>query len=129
MNPVSKLTRIRITSPLLSGVVNAFLWLCIGAVSASLIVAMTNVTEELLTTATFFIHGIASLFGGFSSGKRSGSKGWYHGALLGLLYTAIVVLIGFLSFDAGIGKDTAVMLSVSIPAGALGGMFGVNAKK
>jgi putative membrane protein (TIGR04086 family) len=128
MNSIPKMPRIRITSPILSGIVNAFLWLCVGAVLASLIVAMTDVSEQLITTATFFIHGIASLFGGFSSGKRSDSKGWYHGALLGILYTALVVLIGFLSFDAGIGKDTAIMLAVSIPAGAIGGMFGVNAK-
>ena len=129
MNPIDKIPRIRITSPLLAGIVNAFVWLCVGAVLASLIVAMTSVTEQSLTAATFFIHGIASLFGGFSSGKRSGSKGWYFGALLGALYTAIVVLIGFLSFDAGIGKDTAVLLSIAVPAGAIGGMVGVNAKR
>lgn len=128
MNLIPKVPRIRITSPLLSGIVNAFLWLCVGAVLASLVVAMTNVAEELMATAAFVIHGFASLFGGFSSGKRADSKGWYHGALLGLLYTFVVVLIGFLSFDAGIGRDTAAMLAISVPAGAIGGMFGVNAK-
>lgn len=128
MNPIAKIPRIRITSPLLSGVVNAFICLCVGAVLVSLIVAMTNISEELLTSATFIIHGIASLCGGYSSGKRASSKGWYYGALLGLIYTVLVVLVGFLGFDAGIGKDTFVMLSVAIPAGALGGMAGVNAK-
>ncbi|GAA3408270.1 hypothetical protein GCM10020370_43230 [Paenibacillus hodogayensis] len=95
----------------------------------SLIVSATNMTEDSLTGATFLIHGIASLFGGFSSGRRSDNKGWYHGALLGLIYTAIVVLVGFLSFDAGLGKDTAVMLAISLPAAAVGGMVGVNTKK
>jgi putative membrane protein (TIGR04086 family) len=129
MNPISKVPRIRITSPLLSGIVNAFVWLCVGAVLTSLVVSMTDMKEQTLTTAAFLIHGIASLFGGFSSGKRSGSKGWYHGAILGMLYTLIVVLVGFLGFDAGLGKDTAALLLIAIPAGAVGGMFGVNAKK
>lgn len=129
MNPITKIPRVRITSPLLAGIVNAFMWLCVGAVLTSLAVTMTSITEDSLTAASFFIHGIASLFGGFSSGKRSDSKGWYNGALLGALYTVIVVLIGFLSFDAGIGKDTAVMLAIAVPAGAIGGMVGVNAKK
>ncbi|RKN83819.1 TIGR04086 family membrane protein [Paenibacillus ginsengarvi] len=129
MNPIDRLPRIRITSPLLSGIVNAFMWLSVGAVLASLVVAMTSITEQSLTAATFLIHGIASLFGGFSSGKRANSKGWYYGAILGAIYTAIVVLVGFLSFDAGIGKDTAVMLSIAVPAGAIGGMVGVNAKR
>lgn len=129
MNPISKVPRLRITSPLLSGIVNAFVWLCVGAVLTSLIVSMTDMKEQMLTTAAFLIHGVASLFGGFSSGKRSGNKGWYHGAILGLLYTLIVVLVGFLGFDAGLGKDTAALLLIAIPAGAIGGMFGVNAKK
>lgn len=129
MNPIPKLPKIRITSPLLSGIVSAFLWLCVGAVVVSLIVTVTSMSEQSLTGATFLLHGIASLFGGFSSGKRAENKGWYHGALLGALYTALVILIGFLSFDAGIGKDTAMLLGISIPAGAVGGMFGVNAKK
>ncbi|MEF3312468.1 TIGR04086 family membrane protein [Paenibacillus sp. GYB004] len=129
MNPISKVPRIRITSPLLSGIVNAFVWLCVGAVFTSLVVSMTDMKEQTLTTAAFLIHGIASLFGGFSSGKRSESKGWYHGAILGVLYTLIVVLVGFLGFDAGLGKDTAALLLIAIPAGAVGGMFGVNAKK
>ncbi|PYI53315.1 TIGR04086 family membrane protein [Paenibacillus flagellatus] len=129
MNPISKLPRIRITSPLLSGIVNAFVWLCVGAVVTSLLLTMTDTSEESVTTATFVIHGIASLFGGFSSGKRAGSRGWYHGAILGILYTAIVVLVGFLGFDAGIGQDTAILLALSVPAGALGGMIGVNTKK
>jgi putative membrane protein (TIGR04086 family) len=126
---MAKLPRIRITSPILSGIVNAFIVLCVGAVLVSLIVSATSVSEQLLTSATYLIHAVAALCGGFSGGKRASSKGWYYGALLGALYSVLVALIGFLGFDAGIGKDTAILLASAIPAGALGGMFGVNAKK
>lgn len=129
MNPIERFPRFRITSPLLSGVVNAFIWLCIGAVVTSLIVTMTNMTEQSLTRAAYIIHGIACACGGFSSGKRSGSKGWYHGLLLGILYTVLVVLVGFLGFDAGLGPDTAILFGSAVAAGVLGGMVGVNAKK
>lgn len=128
MSSFPKIPRFRITSPLLSGTVTAFVWLCIGAVVASLIVVMTDIREETVSLAAFLIHGIASVFGGFSSGRRAGSKGWYHGFVLGIVYTLIVVLVGFLGFDAGMGRDTAILLSIAAFAGTFGGMIGVNAK-
>lgn len=129
MNPMQKLPNVRITSPLLAGIVSAFLWLCVGAVLASVIVSATSVSERTLAGATFLIHAIAALFGGVASGKRSDKRGWYHGALLGAVYAAIVLLVGFLSFDAGLGKDTALLLAATVPAAAVGGMVGVNLRR
>lgn len=129
MNPIPKMTRIRITSPILAGIVNAFVWLCVGAVLISLLMNMTNVKEEKLTVFAFALHAIACAAGGFSSGKRADSKGWYYGALLGLVYTTIVALVGFLGFDAGVGLETLALLGISLGLGMIGGMVGVNARR
>jgi putative membrane protein (TIGR04086 family) len=123
------LQRIKISSPLLAGIVNAFILLCLGAVIISFLMAWTDLKEDRTASFAFALHALACLFGGFSSGKRAQSKGWYHGALVGIVYTVIVALVGFLGYDSSIGTDTLALLGIAAAGGMLGGMIGVNAKK
>jgi putative membrane protein (TIGR04086 family) len=129
MNPLEKMPRARIASPMLSGLLYTFIWMIAGTLVASLLLLFTGMQENRLSTYSLVIHGLAILIGGLVSGKRAQSKGWYHGGILGLIYSVIVVMIGFLAFDAGFQKETAVLITLCFLLGALGGMFGVNLKK
>jgi putative membrane protein (TIGR04086 family) len=118
-----------IASPLLAGVLFSIIWLAIGALLLSLLLHFTDMKESSLSTNALLIHGFASLAGGFTTGRRSESKGWYNGAILGLLYGAAVILISFLASNAPISLHSAVVLGAALLTGAFGGMIGVNMKK
>mgnify|MGYP001258209537 CR=1 FL=1 len=129
MNPIGKWSQARVSSPLLSGLMFAFIWMIAGTIVTSLLLFATDMQESKLSAYSFIIHGIAVFFGGIVSGKRSGNKGWYHGGMLGVLYSLLVLIVGFLALDAGFSKATPMLVTLCFLLGALGGMLGVNMKK
>ncbi|WP_164821701.1 TIGR04086 family membrane protein [Paenibacillus koleovorans] len=129
MNSLSKVPRLRITSPLLSGLVNATICLLLGMLLLSLLLAFTDFKEQSVTAWVYMIHAISSAIGGIGSGKRAVNKGWYNGGIAGLIYGIIVLLTGFLGLDAHFDASTIAMLVLTFASGALGGMIGVNRKK
>ncbi|MGN7453242.1 TIGR04086 family membrane protein [Paenibacillus pasadenensis] len=129
MNPIKTVPKVRLGSPMLAGLVFAALWLALGALLLSLLLYAGSLNESSLPAWSLGIHGAAALCGGFTSGKRSGSKGWYHGGLLGLGYGLLVLIISFLAADAGIGARTGILFLIVALAGAFGGMVGVNLRK
>jgi putative membrane protein (TIGR04086 family) len=118
-----------IASPLLAGVLFSIIWLAVGALLLSLLLHFTAMKESSLSTNALLVHGFASLAGGFTAGRRSESKGWYNGALLGLLYGAIIIIISFLASNASLSLHSALLLGAALLSGAFGGMIGVNLKK
>ncbi|MCU6791535.1 MULTISPECIES: TIGR04086 family membrane protein [Paenibacillus] len=117
------------SSPLLSGLMVAMIFMLLGTLMTSLLMLATNLQESSLYSYTMSIHGIAMLIGGMTAGKRSGTKGWYHGGMLGLVYTCIIWLIGFLTYDAGFSQQTLYLTALTLVSGALGGILGINFKK
>ncbi|WP_424768797.1 TIGR04086 family membrane protein [Paenibacillus sp. sgz302251] len=118
-----------IASPLLAGVLYSIIWLAVGALLLSLLLHFTEMKESSLPSHAFLIHAVASLTGGFAAGKRSESKGWYNGSLLGLLYGIIIMIVSFLASNASISIHSLLLLGVALLAGAFGGMIGVNMRK
>lgn len=116
-------------SPLLSGLMYSFVWMLIGTLLSSLILYFSRLPESSWLFPTFIVHGAAIGAGGFISGKRSGSRGWYHGAMLGLMYFLIVWIIGFLAYDTGVSAKMLYLAVLSLSLGALGGIIGINVRK
>ncbi len=133
MNPVNKASKVaskvRISSPLLSGLLYSFVCLGLAALILSAILTFSGMKESSLPDYVYFIHCLSLFIGGFVSGKRAGLKGWYHGGITGLSYGLIIILSSFLGFDSGFHMQTAIFLLVCLVVGALGGMIGVNAGK
>lgn len=119
----------RVGAPLLTGLVWSFIVMAAAALISSVILTLGNQGEEALPFYAYVIHGISILIGSFVSGRRSGNKGWYHGGLLGLLYSAIILVIGFLSLDQGLGLRVLGFIAGAFVAGAIGGILGVNTSK
>ncbi|NHN30067.1 TIGR04086 family membrane protein [Paenibacillus agricola] len=116
-------------SPLFSGLMVAMVFMLLGTLLTSLLMLATNLQENSLYSYTMSIHGIAMLIGGITAGKRSGSKGWYHGGLLGMVYACIVWTIGFLAYDIGLTTQVLYLVVLTTISGALGGMLGIHLKK
>ena len=113
-------------TPLLRGLAVAGLWLAAGALILSLLLRFGGLQEASLPGAAWAVHMAAALAGGFAVGRRSGSKGWFHGAVLGVCYGITVQLIGFLAADASISLHGASIAAASAGAGAVGGMLGIS---
>ncbi|GIP39227.1 membrane protein [Paenibacillus sp. J31TS4] len=116
-------------SPILSGLLYAFVVMSIAAVVTSLILMLTDQKEDALPTYAYIIHAVALLLGGWVAGKRAEMKGWYYGAVLGVIYALVVILIGFLGFDKGLDLQTLLFTCLSFGVGAIGGILGVNTRK
>jgi len=116
-------------SPLLSGLVYSMIFMLIGTFMISLLMMATNIQETSLFGYTMSVHGVAMFIGGIVSGRRSGTRGWYNGGMLGVFYCVIVSMIGFLAYDAGLTMETLYLLGLTFGCGALGGMLGINMKK
>lgn len=129
MNPINKVSQVRISSPLLSGLLYALFMMAIGTVIVSLLLLWSNVQESSLPAYGKIIHGLSVFVGGWVSGKRAGSRGWYHGGVLGVLYAIVVGIVGFLAYDNGLSLASLALLCGAFASGALGGMLGVNSRK
>lgn len=129
VNPMKTVSQVRITSPLFSGLVYSFTMMTIGTIVTSLFLLLTSTQESSLHTLTTIIHAVSLFIGGWVSGKRAGSRGWYHGGMVGLFYFILIFLVGFLAFDAGLNLQSLQLLGILFAAGALGGILGVNTQK
>ncbi|MCM3129963.1 MULTISPECIES: TIGR04086 family membrane protein [unclassified Paenibacillus] len=129
MDFVRRVFSIRIHSPLLSGLITAFVWMFVGALVLSLFLWLTGMREQDLSSYTYFVHSIALLFGGFASGKKSGERGWYHGGITGVVYGLLVFVIGFLALNSSIQLYDLLQWVIAFFVAALGGIFGVNIKR
>lgn len=116
-------------SPLVSGLMYSMIYMLAGTLVTSLLLVFTTLEEGSWTGLTLGIHGLAMLAGGFIAGKRSESRGWYHGSLLGAVYSLVVWLIGFLAYDGGMTEHTLYVAITAVAAGLLGGIVGVNSKR
>jgi putative membrane protein (TIGR04086 family) len=97
-----------------------------GALLAALLLSFTNIRESTLPYFTYTINALGLLLGGYVTGRRCGGKGWYYGGLTGLSYFLLVLLIGFLGFDAAMQWSTLLYLLGAFVTAAVGGIFGVN---
>lgn len=127
MNPINQ--RLRISSPVLSGLLYAFIWMALGAVALSALLLLGGIRENNLSAYTYIIHGFALFVGGFTAGRRSVRRGWYAGGLIGILYCLIVLLVSFLAYDSGLSFTVFVFFVAAFGVSAIGGIFGVNTRK
>lgn len=99
----------------------------VGALIVALLLSFTSIRESSLPYFTYVINTIGLLVGGYVTGRRCGGKGWYYGGLTGLFYFLLVLLIGFLGFDAPMQWGSLLYLIGAFVMASIGGIFGVNA--
>jgi putative membrane protein (TIGR04086 family) len=116
-------------SPVLTGLLYSLVCMAVATIVASMVYKFTGVKEGSMTTSVYIIHSVSLFIGGLFTGVKARRKGWYYGGMMGILYSAVIVLIGFLSYDAALTVYTLVLLALSFTAGAFGGIIGVNLRR
>ncbi|WP_258881647.1 TIGR04086 family membrane protein [Paenibacillus sp. sptzw28] len=129
MKSMKNVPKAQITSPMLSGILYSAIWLAVGALLLASLLRWGSMHESELPLYSLAVHGLAALAGGFVAGKRAGQRGWYYGALLGIVYGLLVLLISFLASNSGVSLRTLTMLGETLACGSFGGIIGVNAKR
>lgn len=96
----------------------------------ALLITYTSVSDSIIGTVVLITMIFAVMIAGFSSSKGATSRGWLNGATGGLLYVALLYILGALfvtGFD--FGKNVIWLLVIGFFAGAFGGIVGINVKK
>ena len=91
------------------------------------ILSYTPLSESAIVYIAYITEIIGALVAGFIPAKRAGTKGMLTGALSGFLYILIIWIIASLAADGFfIGRHILTMVVISVVAGAIGGISGVN---
>lgn len=130
MNPIRGMPNgVRAGSPVMSGLLYSLVCMAAATILVSLAIKFSGAKEASLETAVYVIHSASLFIGGLVTGRRSGRRGWYFGGMMGILYSIVIILIGFLSYDAALTLYTLILLCLSFVMGAFGGMIGVNLRR
>lgn len=129
MGTAGNVNPVRMKPPLLTGLVYAFIFMAICTLVLSFMLWLSDLGEHSLSSAAYVIYGMSVLAGGFVSGRHSLRKGWLNGSFVGLVYATIIILVGFLGFDAKLHLETLFLVLVCLASSAVGGILGVNTRK
>lgn len=106
----------------------ALLTLLIFLISA-LLLSYTSLPESAIPYISFITQIIGALIAGLIPAKRARTRGMLTGSLSGFIYILIIWLIASLASDGFyVGKHILTMLLLSLIAGGIGGITGVNLK-
>lgn len=95
----------------------------------ALIVNLANVSDKIITPINQVIKVISILLGCFI-GFKENRQGAFKGAVAGLLYTLLSILIfGIISHAVKFNMLSLVDIALGIVAGAISGILAVNLKK
>ena len=105
----------------------------VGMVSTSVLIflmaaALTvgDVPAMMISPVTVFFLAFGSFCGGFAAAKICGEKGFFCGAVSGILFYMIAWILGAVFEYSGFGISAIVKLAMMVIASSLGGIFGVN---
>ncbi len=95
----------------------------------ALILSYVDFPEKLVSPAVMITTVLSILIAGSTATRNLKSKGWLNGGLVGIIYiTVLYLLSSFVLDDFTASRNVLVMAVVSMIAGALGGIVGINMK-
>ena len=105
----------------------------VGMISASVLIflmaaALTvgDVPAMLISPVTVFFLAFGSFCGGFAAAKICGEKGFFCGAVSGILFFIIAWILGAVFEYSGFGISAVIKLAMMVIASSFGGIIGVN---
>jgi len=92
-----------------------------------MLLTYTNITENTINPVIIVITGISILIGSGISTLKIRKNGLLNGGLVGIIYILTIYLLsGITGSGFGVNVYTIIMMFVSIIAGMIGGIVGVN---
>lgn len=117
-------------SPLVAGVVVAFVASLLCTLVMAGIYTWSNLPETTQPYAAYTINAVSALAGAVIAARSAGTRGWYYGGMTALIFSAVLALIGSLvDFSAAFQGETLVRIAILALIGAFGGMIGVNMRR
>ena len=108
---------------ILKGSVISIILTIIGLLVYSIILANTEIGESTVNYIVMGITSISILIGSILSISKIEKKGILNGAIVGGIYVIVIYLLSSINFSS------IILMVVSIIAGMIGGIIGVNIKK
>lgn len=115
---------------LTKGAIFAYLLTAVVFVVYGLLLTYTETTEKNIQIVVMMTTVISVLVGGIIASKGVDSKGLFFGMLVGVVYALIMIMVGLCILP--VMKITSKMIMIivlSISAGGIGGVIGINTKK
>lgn len=95
----------------------------------AILLTYTDIKENIINPVIIVITSISILMGSSIANIKIRKNGLLNGALIGLIYMAIIYLISsILNWKFGLNVESLVFILVGIICGILGGVIGVNKK-
>lgn len=107
------------------GLVVCVLFLAVFA----LVMALGMVPSRVATPFALAAATLGSLFGGFAAARLARVRGLLYGAGCGALLFLLLTAVGFAFFPDASPTLLPLKAVLTVVAGALGGVWGVNAKR
>lgn len=107
---------------LFRGLILSIILLIITAV----IFYFTKVDNSYIDTAGWIINILGICFSSIYGAGKIGNKGFIHGALIGILYIAVIFLISLITGGINVsGLSILIKFVMALIVGALSGMIGI----
>lgn len=95
----------------------------------AMLLTYTNIGENTINPVIIVITGISILIGSGISTLKIRKNGLLNGGLVGFIYILTIYLLsGLTGSGFGVNANSVIMIAVSIIAGMIGGIIGVNFK-
>jgi putative membrane protein (TIGR04086 family) len=99
-------------------------------IATSLIFYFTNLSEGFMSSSVWIITILSISYGSIFGARRVGSRGFVHGAVIGVLYIVVLAVIAILAERGQVNVISyIIMLVMAIIVGTLSGMIGMIMKK
>ncbi|MCK8817992.1 TIGR04086 family membrane protein [Natroniella sulfidigena] len=115
------------TSSILRGLIVSLIILLSSSIFLGVIISLTNITSNSVNTILFALNYLALFVGGVAASYSAQNNGWLNGGLVGVIYMAVIILLGSLWTPITISLGLVTRVAIGFAVSALGGMIGINA--
>ncbi len=115
---------------LTKGVIFSYLITAIVFIVYGILLTYTETTEKNIQIVVMITTVLSVLIGGIISSKGVSKRGLMFGMLVGIIYSIIMIMISFCVLPTiKITSKMIMIIILSISAGGIGGIIGINSKK
>ena len=96
----------------------------------ALLLAYTNMPENMITPVVIVVSSISILIGSIISSRKIRKQGLINGGFVGLVYIITIYLLSsMIQKDFGVNTYSIIMIVACVLAGCFGGIRGVNQRR
>lgn len=114
-------------SAILRGLIGSFIILIAASLILGILFSIMDTLVEEVANRILLVLNYAAIFGGgIYTARKTCTKGWLNGGLVGLLYMVVVLTLGSQYAENVTFLEILLRVLSGFIAGAIGGVLGVN---